>query len=122
MAITLPFPSTVLALAAVGLFGLLLAVVWPVAALGLAVALVVCAVALRAPALGLVGGVLVAGTEGLFKARLNAESIPSANGVGAIGLDLILAAVAVWLCVRVGRRPFIAVWREGTRGEHIAWL
>src|SRR5215207_6056684 len=122
MTATVPYPGAVAGLAAIGLLGAVLAVVWPVAALGLAVAVLLCAVALRAPALGLVGGVLVAGTEGLFKARLNVESIPSANGVGAITLDLILATVAVWLCVRVGRRPFVAVWREGTRGERVAWL
>ena len=122
MATTVPYPGTVVALAALGLLGAALAVVWPVAALALAATVLLVAVALRAPALGLVGGLLLAGTEGLFKARLGAESFPSANGFGAIVLDLLLAAVAVWLCVRVGRRPFASIWREATRGERIAWL
>src|SRR5919107_608860 len=95
MATTVPYPATVVALAALGLLGALLAVV---------------------------GGLLLAGTEGLFKARLAAEAFPSANGAGAITLDLLLAGVAVWLCVRFGRRPFASIWREATRGERIAWL
>jgi O-antigen ligase len=121
MALTQQHPGTILGLAGLGLLGALLALVWPVAAVGLAGAVLLCAVALRAPALGLVGGLLIAGSEGLFKARLNAESFPSANGAGAIALDVLLAAVAVWLCTRAGRRPFVAVWREATRGERIAW-
>lgn len=121
MALTQQSPGTILGLAALGLAGALLALVWPVAVVGLAATVLLCAVALRAPALGLVGGLLIAGSEGLFKARLNAEAVPSANGVGAIALDLALAGVAVWLCVRAGRRPFLAIWREATRGERVAW-
>ena len=121
MAVTQRHPATILALAAIGLVGAMLAVVWPVGTVALAAAVLLCAVALRAPALGLVGGLLIAGSEGLFKARLNAEAVPSANGAGAITLDLLLAAVAIWLCTRAGRRPFLAVWREATRGERVAW-
>jgi hypothetical protein len=122
MTTTVPYPVAVGGLAGLGLLGAVLAVVWPVAALALAAAALLCAVALRAPALALVGGLLLAGTEGLFKARLNAEAFPSANGVGAITLDLLLAAAAVWLCLHVGRRPFTGIWRDATRGERVAWL
>ena len=121
MTLTQEHPGTILALAGLALVGAFLAVVSPVAAVALAVAVLLVAVTLRAPALGLVGGLLITGAEGLFKARLNAEAVPSANGVGAIVLDLLLAAVAVWLCTRAGRRPFVAVWRAATRGERVAW-
>jgi hypothetical protein len=121
MAATQQHPGTILGLAGIALLGLVLAVVWPVLTLALAVAILLCAVALRAPALAFVGGVLIAGSEGLFKARLNAEAVPSANGVGALALDLLLAALAIWLCTRAGRRPFVALWRAATRGERIMW-
>ena len=121
MAATQQHPGTILGFAGLALLGLVLAVVWPVVTVALAVGVLLCAVALRAPALAFVGGVLIAGTEGLFKARLNAEAVPSANGIGAIALDLLLAAVAIWLCTRAGRRPFVALWQAATRGERIMW-
>ena len=54
MAVTRQHPVTILALAGLGVLGVLLAIVWPVATIALAMAALLCAVALP-PALGLVG-------------------------------------------------------------------
>ena len=67
MALTQQSPGTILGLVALALAGALLAMAWPVAAVGLAATVLLCAVALRAPALGLVGGLLIAGSEGLSR-------------------------------------------------------
>jgi hypothetical protein len=62
MAATQQHPGTILGFAGLALLGLVLAVVWPVVTVALAVGVLLCAVALRAPALAFVGGVLIAGT------------------------------------------------------------
>src|SRR5215216_6286336 len=75
-------------------------------------------------ALGLLGALLAlvwpVAAIGLAGAVLLCAVALRAPALGLVG-DLLLAAVAIWLCFRAGRRPFVAVWRDATRGERIAW-
>ncbi len=121
MAARLQSRGAVAALWVLGLAGALGALIWPVVAVSAAAGALLIAIALRAPALGLVGALLLAGGEGLLKARLNAEGVPSATALGALLLDLALLLAAAWLLLASGPRPLVAVWRGGGRAEHVAW-
>jgi hypothetical protein len=113
--------GTGIALVVLVVGGVVCAVIWPVAAILLAAGAAICAVALRAPALGLLGALLLVGSEGLLKARLEAEEIPSAIEFGALLIDFVLL-VAFASLLRADRGASLrAVWRAGDRAEHVMW-
>ena len=101
--------------------GVICAVIWPVLAVGLVILALVCTVALRAPALGFLGALLLSGADGLLKARLAAEHVPSANALGAGLVDLVLAIALVSLLLTDRGRSLRAVWRGAGRAERIVW-
>ena len=121
MAISLQSPGAVAGLALLAAAGAASVMVWPVMALGVAAVALLTSIALRAPALGVVGALLLVGAEGIFKARLNAEDVPSATGFGAIFIDAILLAAVAWLLAVAGRAPLLAVWRDASRAERVSW-
>ena len=113
--------AAAVSLGAVAVGGVVCAAAWPALAVTLAVVLVVTGLALRAPAAAFVVALGLAGAEGLLKARLSIEHVPSAVEGGALVLDLVLAVAAVALLVRDRGRSLRAVVRGGGRAELIAW-
>lgn len=105
--------AAAVSLGAVAVGGVVCAAAWPALAVTLAVVLVVTGLALRAPAAAFVVALGLAGAEGLLKARLSIEHVPSAVEGGALVLDLVLAVAAVALLVRDRGRSLRAVVRGG---------
>jgi hypothetical protein len=95
--------------------------VWPLAAVVLAVAALVAAVALRAPVPAFLAALLVLGSEGVLKARLAAEGVPSAEPTGALVADVLLALALVGLVALDRGRSVAAVWRGAGRAERVVW-
>ena len=100
------------------LAGLVCAMIWPVTALLLGAVLLTCAIALRAPVAGFLLALLVVGCEGLLKARLVTEDVPSGLEVGALAIDLTLAVASASLLWRDRGAALRATWRAGGRAEH----
>ena len=104
-----------------GLAGLVVVTFWPVAAVLLGAVLLSCAIALRMPVAGVLLALLLAGSEGLLKARLVTEDVPSALEVGALAIDLVLVVASASLLWRDRGAALRATWRAGGRAERAAW-
>lgn len=115
----LPAATAVVVLGA--LAGLVCATIWPVTAVLLGVVLLSCAIALRAPVAGFLLALVVVGCEGLLKARLVAEDVPSGLEVGALAIDFTLAVASASLLWRDRGASLRTTWGAGGRAEHVFW-
>ncbi len=111
----------VVGVAVLTVVGTLCAITWPIAAVFLAFVIAVCLVAARAPALGVIGALLLAGAQGLIKARFTAEGVPHPEALVGGGLDLLLLGTSLNLLVADRGRSLRAVWRRTERAERVAW-
>jgi len=97
------------------------AAIWPALAIGVSIAAVVCALALRSPREGFVLALGLIGLLGLLKARLSSEQTPSPAAIGAALGDLCLLAAGLALALRDRAGTIRAVWRAGSRGDRVVW-
>jgi hypothetical protein len=109
------------ALTVVGLVGVVCALAWPIVAVGLALLIVISALAWRAPSVAFLAALLVSGAVGILKARLSFEQAPSPDSLGAGLVDVLLLISFVGLMLRDRGHSVRTVWRAAGRAERVVW-
>jgi O-antigen ligase len=110
-----------LALVLLAVAGAACAITWPIAAFALALMVAISVSAAHEPVLGFLGALLLTGGEGLLKARLTIEGLPSADTLAAGAVDLLLLGTTVNLLVADRGRSLRTVWRGARRVDRVVW-
>lgn len=101
------------------LAALLVAAVWPTAAIATTAVLAIGILAVRAPEYAFAGALVMFGFEGSIKMRLTVEDVPAPLGVGAALIDLALVVAVTGLIAADRGQSLRILWQRAGRAERL---